>query len=550
MEQVKLIAGIVIVVFIALVTIGLILSKLFRRASKEISFVRTGFGGQKIIMNGGALVLPVLHETIPVNMNTLRLEVKRSKQQALITKDRMRVDVDAEFYVRVKPTVEAIADAAQTLGMRTMKPESLKELVEGKFVDALRSVAAEMEMEQLHEKRVDFVQKVQMAVSEDLLKNGLELESVSPTGLDQTSREFFNPQNAFDAQGLTKLTEQVEARNKQRNDIEQDTKIEIQMKNLEAERKNLELKKEEEYARLEQDREISIRKAAQTTEVRTIEAGKNREAKEAEIVAKQKVEHAEINSNKAIEEEKIDRDRLLKEKEIQKTKTIETATIEKEMAIKISEQEQSIAIAEKSKEQSIAQGEADRAKAQAVKILAEAEADRLTIATRAEAESEKLKAEAAATKYEVDAKGKKAINEADNVLSDEQVGLRLKTAVLASLPKIIGESVKPIEKIDGIKIVHVDGLHGGNGSNGSHGSSNSNNLADELVNSALRYRGQAPLLDSILKEVGITGGDINSFTAPIMEEESLTNGEKALGEEKKIAPKEIQEGKEVYKSND
>ncbi|HEY0720971.1 MAG TPA: SPFH domain-containing protein, partial [Gammaproteobacteria bacterium] len=163
---------------VSLLGMGLILARLYRRSSKQISFVRTGFGGQKVIMNGGALVLPVLHEIIPVNMNTLRLEVVRASEAALITRDRMRVDVQAEFYVRVQPTAESIANAAQTLGMRTMEPLALKELVEGKFVDALRAVAAEMAMIELHEMRVDFVQKVQQVVSEDLLKNGLELESV------------------------------------------------------------------------------------------------------------------------------------------------------------------------------------------------------------------------------------------------------------------------------------------------------------------------------------------------------------------------------------
>jgi len=126
------------ILLIALLTIGLIMARLYKRASKEISFVRTGMGGQKVVMNGGSLVLPVLHEIIPVNMNTLRLEVRRNDQQALITRDRMRVDVLAEFYVRVQPTAESIAAAAQTLGKRTMHPESLKELVEGKFVDACR----------------------------------------------------------------------------------------------------------------------------------------------------------------------------------------------------------------------------------------------------------------------------------------------------------------------------------------------------------------------------------------------------------------------------
>jgi uncharacterized membrane protein YqiK len=214
----------------ALIAVFLVLARLYRRASKELSFVRTGAGGQKVVVNGGALVVPILHEVIPVNMNTLKLDVKRAEGQALITRDRMRVDVQAEFFVRVQPTEESIANAAQTLGRKTLEPPLLKELVEGKFVDALRSVAAEMEMEELHEQRSLFVQKVQQAVSEDLLKNGLELETVSLTGLDQTGKEFFNPDNAFDAEGLTKLTEAIELRRKNRNEIEQQTEVEVQKK--------------------------------------------------------------------------------------------------------------------------------------------------------------------------------------------------------------------------------------------------------------------------------------------------------------------------------
>ena len=187
------------VIFLVLIVIAMTVTRLYRRASKEIGFVRTGFGGERVVMNGGALVLPVLHETMPVNMNTVRLAVQRRNADALITLDRLRIDVQAEFYVRVRPDAGAIAMAAQTLGLRTMQPEALKDLVEGKFVDALRSVAAGMTMNQLHEQRADFVQKVQQVSSSDLAMNGLELESVSLTGLDQTSIEHFNANNAFDA---------------------------------------------------------------------------------------------------------------------------------------------------------------------------------------------------------------------------------------------------------------------------------------------------------------------------------------------------------------
>ncbi|MCH2037994.1 MAG: hypothetical protein MK137_05330, partial [Rickettsiales bacterium] len=341
-------AGLLVV---GLFTIGIIFSRLYRRASKEISFVRTGFGGQKVIMNGGALVFPVLHDIIPVNMNTLRLEVNRANNQALITRDRMRVDVVAEFYVRVQPSIDSIANAAQTLGSRTMHREELKELIEGKFVDALRAVAAEMTMTELHEKRIDFVQKVQHAVMEDLLKNGLELESVSLTGLDQTAKEYFNPNNAFDAEGLTKLTEEIELRKKKRNDIEQDTQIQIKNKNLEAEKLSLEIKKEEQYARLSQEREIEIRKASQSSEISKEQAEKQKEAEQAKISATQEVEQSLIASKRAIEEERIMKD-----------KAIDTQNIDKRKSVELAEQDRAIAIAEKSKAQSEAQAEADKAR--------------------------------------------------------------------------------------------------------------------------------------------------------------------------------------------
>lgn len=101
--------------------IGIIFARLYRRASAEQAFVRTGLGGQKVVMSGGAIVMPIFHEIIPINMNTLKLEVSRSTIDSLITKDRMRVDVVVAFFVRVKPSVEGIATAAQTLGQRTCR---------------------------------------------------------------------------------------------------------------------------------------------------------------------------------------------------------------------------------------------------------------------------------------------------------------------------------------------------------------------------------------------------------------------------------------------
>ena len=116
-------------------------------------------------------------------------------------------------------------------------------------------------MQQLHEQRIAFVQSVRDALAEEIVHNGLELESISLTGLDQASREYFNPNNAFDAEGLTKLTAEIETRRRARNEIEQDAEVAIQEKNLEAERVKLDIAKQEEHARLQQQKEIALRRA-------------------------------------------------------------------------------------------------------------------------------------------------------------------------------------------------------------------------------------------------------------------------------------------------
>ncbi|MEM6907294.1 MAG: flotillin domain-containing protein [Pseudomonadota bacterium] len=530
-----------------LAIIFVLLTSLYRRASKEIAFVRTGVGGEKVVMNGGALVLPVFHETMPVNMNTLVLSVVRKDAEALITLDRLRIDVKAEFYVRVRPDAGAIAMAAQTLGMRTMQPNMLKDLVEGKFVDALRSVAAGMSMNELHEQRADFVQKVQQVSSNDLAMNGLELESVSLTGLDQTSIEHFNANNAFDAEGLTKLTEQIEARKKLRNDIEQDTRVQMETKNLEADERSFEIGRDKEYARLQQEREVEIRRASQSAEIASEQAMREREAEAARIQAKKEVDSQQIEADRAVEEARIDQVR----------------------ALEIARQEQQIAVQNKSREESQAKAEADAARAKAVeaeeqvatareseiaertkkielieaakeaereaiqvKVEAEAEKDAATnraLALRLEAEgeadAEKLRADAARVRFEVEAAGQQAINEAANILSMEQISLQTKLALLKVLPEVVRESAKPMEAIDSIKIVQVDGLT--NGGSGGSGAANdtgggagggSGNLASDAVSAALAYRAQAPVLDGLMKELGLDGSSLGSLVQAAADE--------------------------------
>lgn len=447
-------------VLIALLTIGIIFARLYKRSTKETAFVRTGLGGQKVIMDGGAIVLPVFHERVLVNMNTLKLEVLRRERESLITRDRMRVDVTAAFFVRVKQTEEAISIAAQTLGARTMSPDELKALVEDKFVDSLRATAATMTIQELQDKRRDFVQAVQNAVAEDLEKNGLELESVSLTSLDQTDKQFFNPNNAFDAEGLTRLTEQTEARRKQRNDVEQDTEVQVRTKNLEASRLKLTIEKDQEFASLAQKREIENNRAEQAALIATQQAERSREAEAAKIQAERQVSEKRIEAEREIRGAEIDKNLAIQTREIELERKTEMQRAEQRKQVEIARQDTQIAIATKSREQSEADAAADLARAEAVKaaeavntarqvavaereksiqlIEAAKEAEQKAIGVKVSAAAEKdaaldraeavtIEAKARQAAALAEAEGKRAINEALNTLSAAPIDLQVRT---------------------------------------------------------------------------------------------------------------------------
>ena len=304
----------IILIALAIAIIVYLLHWLYRRSSKEVSFVRTGMFGEKVVISGGAFVLPIIHNITQVGMRTLSLSIKRAGDKSLITKDRMRAELVTEFFTKVPPEAKAVSTAAQTLGNRTLDPEHLKEVVAGRFADALGEVAAKMTLDEIQENRGQFVKEVAKIANESIGHTGLALETVSIISLDQAPIEMFNPANTFDSQGLTQLTEQIESRKKKRNDITQDTKISIENKNLETIQKELEIKKNEEFSKYQQEREIAIQKAKERTETIKEKAEKEREAEEAEIRNQEQIEVAKISQNQVIEvERKLTETRLVEE---------------------------------------------------------------------------------------------------------------------------------------------------------------------------------------------------------------------------------------------
>jgi len=478
------IIAVIILIALAIAVIVYLLHWLYRRSSKEVSFVRTGMFGEKVVISGGAFVLPIIHNITQVGMRTLSLTIKRSGDKSLITKDRMRAELVTEFYTKVPPDKKAVSTAAQTLGNRTLDPEHLREVVQGRFADALGEVAAKMTLDEIQENRGQFVKEVTKIADESIGHTGLALETVSLISLDQTPIEQFNPANTFDSQGLTQLTEQIEARKKKRNDITQDTKISIENKNLETIQKELEIKKNEEFSRYKQEREIAIQKANERTETIKQRAEKEREAEEAEITSQEQIEVAKISQNQVIEvEKKLTETRLIEEiekrrkeqNELEKNAAYEIRQKDLETEVKILnldkeseyarlEKQRLVDIKRAQEKASIIKEQSERQKdAEEAQIISEQGIKNAKIAQQRNIDSHRIETEREIRLLDIDKakrlsieehqKNLEVLNKSKQVLKSKAEEERTREKAIEAEEK--ANSAKYIEKAQGIKKVDV-----------------------------------------------------------------------------------------------
>jgi uncharacterized membrane protein YqiK len=521
----------IILLVIALVVILVVVAAwLYERTSREVSLVRTGLGGRKVVLDGGVIVLPYFHKVSRVNMQTMRLEVSRHGEQALITKDRLRVDVGVEFYVSVEPTEDSIARASQTLGSRTFEADKLRDLIEGKLLDTLRSVAAQQTMDNLHEGRGAFVKEVKSALTEEIRRNGLELESVSLTALDQTPFTALDENNAFNAVGMRKLAEVIANSKKERATIDADAEVSVRRSAMEAAKRTLQIDLEEQEAQIEQVKTLESLRAAQLAQIAASKA------------------ESEIAANAA----KIEMEKSIRASDIRREEEITKAEIAQRLAVETAEQQRNITLRKQSMDEAKAEAAASGARAEAVKAAedvetakaiaaaergksldlisaekesqvhglrkqhaADTEADtmvklagaRLKTA-QSDADAEKARLSAMAEEMAMKAQNARAMNEAENTMSPEVIDLARDKARLEALPKIVEQMVRPAEKIDSIKIHHITGgaLNRGGAPAGSENGGDKppvNQALDSIMDMAL----QLPALRKIGEDLGVSFED-------------------------------------------
>jgi uncharacterized membrane protein YqiK len=492
----------------------LFLNRYYRKASREISIVRTGQGGQKVVLDGGCLALPFLHKVAEVNMRTSKLDIERAGSKSMITKNRLRVDVAAEFYVRVQDSTEGVATAAQALAGKSFRAADLEEILEGKLVDAMLSVAARYTMDELQDNRAAYAKEVSDILSNTLAQSGLMLESMSLTRIDQTPFHTLDENNAFNALGMRRLAEIIAVNKKERAVIEADADVSVRQSQLDATKRKLTITREEEEAMITQQREIEIarsRSAAETAEEQSV-------------------------SERRREAARIDREREVRSSEIARDTELRQQDLDSELKSFLKQSENAVTIAKKRGEEAKAEAEAIAAKgqeaeaeervrtivetaaAERVKSLAliraeqqakvddtrvKSEADTITSTAQAQAKAMIETANADSDRLLSEAKGRAAIIAAENVQTPELMAMKLDEQRMRTLPQLVEKMMKPAEKIESIRINQMNGFNGASGSGGGDDKSTVNQVVDSVLSMAL----QLPAVQKLGEEVGMNIGD-------------------------------------------
>jgi uncharacterized membrane protein YqiK len=336
----ELVVSLLVVAIILIAIFYIISIWIYKRAPSNMGFIRTGFLGTKVCLGKGAIVLPVFHDITWVSLETMKFAVSRAREQAVLTADNIRIDVNTELYAHVGHTEEAVLTASRTLGEKTFDAEKVRNLLEAKVVGALRSFAAKKTLKQLHENRDGFAREIKDNVSESFAANGLDLEEVTIVALEQSTKEYFRADNVFDAEGLKVITEITSEARRKVHTTEKQTTVAIRNKDLTTQLELLEIERQEAVARASQDKEVANEQAKQLREKQT-------------FVLDQRlaVEQRELENEKALEQLRTERDIAF----TAEAKRREIAQVQKELALEQERRDLEIALIDKAREAEIAE---------------------------------------------------------------------------------------------------------------------------------------------------------------------------------------------------
>lgn len=354
------------------------------------AFVRTGgvFVKRKaVILNGGCIVLPGFHELTRVPLREISIDVERTGKLAVRTKDYLRADMRVTFYVCISASEEDVLTAAARLSQgNRITPEDIKNALEKRADDAIRAAAKTKSLAEIDSDKLGFAQEVLNLVQQDLGKVGLTLNNIAISEIQES--DTYDTNNFFDAQGVRLRTETIQKSIQQKREVELVTQVAIEQKELDAEKRSLQIVQEKESARLEQQLQVEAMKAQREREIQESKDREMATIQRTKILQQKSVEEEEIRRQLSVKQAQIDADIELEERkkklkvvqelqqqeselaEINRKKSVDSQRLEAQVQVaeserqaRLAQEDVAIALATKRKESFLA--EAQRAKAEA-----------------------------------------------------------------------------------------------------------------------------------------------------------------------------------------
>ncbi|HSY22125.1 MAG TPA: flotillin domain-containing protein [Polyangiaceae bacterium] len=579
---------------IVLISFLSMISRCYRRCGADEALVRTGSGGNKVVIGGGVLVFPVIHQLLRVSLRSVKLNVERSGKNALVTGDKIKANVTTELFIKVQPLSEDVLAAARSFGDRNLDEHAIGALIEGKLTDALRSVAAVQTFMSLHGKRKEFAEHIQAALAEELKKNGLTLENVSITSFAMVPVKELDEHDVFDAEGLRAITESVQTNREKTNQIQREKDTAIQSQNVDARMRQLQLEQQQQQAEADQARRVSEYAAQQSAETakavyvqeqsRDIAGYEKQKALETArigqeqaiavaMAAKQRAEReAQIAAQKGQQVAEIDKDKIVQAAEIDRQKALEAATIEKEKVVgaALIIKEQAIEVARIGKQIAVTQSEEQQARAEAAKAIAQAEEEQAkqgitsvettaranrekavqVIAAEAEAEKQRIAADgraqaalreaeaivtlanAVAAKGAAEADARRKMVEAENTLALKFLLRDVALKAIDTMPELARELMTPAKAIREIRVLQTSGF-GSPGANAEGGRAPALGAMSPVLKSVLEAGAAYPLLRELMSFAKVDQDKLGAKVQGVLNDLSSELGDVLKKEEEK-----------------
>jgi uncharacterized membrane protein YqiK len=334
-----LIGGIAFITFIILFTFA----TFYKKIPQGKAIVRTGVGGGKVAFNKGMYVIPILHKMEIMDISVKKLQIDRLENEGLICKDNIRADIKVAFFVRVNKSIDDVLNVAQIIGTeRASDVETLRNLFEAKFSEALKTVGKKFDFIELYEARREFRTEILDIIGTDL--NGYILDDCAIDYLEQTEIRFLSAQNILDSQGIKKIIELTAQQNIKANLIKREEEKVIKKQDVEAREAILEL-----------DRQMSEKEEKQKREIDNIKARENAEIIKVREEERLKAQTVKIKTDEslAVQEENKLRQIIIAEKNKIRTDAVETERVEKDRALEATEREKIVTLAQIEKEKTL-----------------------------------------------------------------------------------------------------------------------------------------------------------------------------------------------------